>query len=150
MPQSSSGSTTKTSHITLVKDGNAFRVLEISDGTLIGVPDGTQALEVELTKEWLNLRFTTTDFMVGSNTYVVEASTVTGGVSQPWTSESGLHRSPLVERDPALEAVTQMYTKTMTLVFVIKGPVVGGTPAAEAGQARPPTTVVIRSRLDWP
>lgn len=150
MPQSSSGSTTKTSRITLVKDGDDFRMFEVSGGTVTSAPKGTQALEVELPKEMINLRFTVSDFQVGTNLYVVEASTVIAGESQPWTTEAGEHRSPLVERDATKEGVTEVYTKSMTLAFVIKGPVVAGSPAAEAGQVKPPTTVVIRSRLDWP
>jgi hypothetical protein len=150
MPQSSSGSTTKTSRITLVKDGDEFRVFEISGGTVNSDPDGPQTLDVELPKEMINLRFTTTDVQVGPHRYVVEASIVVGGESAVWATVSGEHLSPLVERDPTKEGVTEVYTKSMTLAFVIKGPVVAGSSPAEVGQVKPPTTVVIRSRLDWP
>lgn len=147
MPQFRSESTIKIVTITLTKDGDEFRLFLDSGQLMAGNGTSAPTISVELPTEALQLQFTTADIQVGTDTYVVEASTEVEGQVIPWTSDHGEHRSPLIERDPSMEGETEVYTKSMTLSFVIEGPVEDGAPPPLAGQIKPPTTVVIRSRL---
>lgn len=144
MPQSNTGSTTHECHIQCVKNGDQFQLL-----TPCGCcfdQRGTLTATLPASKE--TLRFCTTDFQDGNDLYRVEASwSVDDGRLEPWSTPApGEHWSPPICRDPNLPPAEER-TVAVTMVLAVYGPVTGSSPPPYAGEVRPPTTVVIRSRL---
>jgi hypothetical protein len=109
-------------------------------------------LEAKLPEDKECLRFSITDFQNDQGRYEVRArSAYEGGPLTLWdSSTTGEHWSPPLLREPKTPPVEE-YTVEVALVIEVYGPISTGSPAGpKVGEVKPPTTVVIRSRLGDP
>ena len=150
MPQSTTGSVTQECHLRCIKDGSQFLILAVSGCQVVN-----GVVQAEMPKGMNHLVFCITDFDAYDGRYQVRASSAIGQnqtTLQSWSSPApGEHWSPALHRDMQAPP-EETKVVAMTIELQIDGPIVTGatTPPVNAGVVRPPTTVVIRSRLEDP
>lgn len=154
MPQSNTGSVTQECHLSLSKNDGEFVLASESTECTLAQVEGELQLMAWLPKDKDRLIFCVTDFATYDGRYEVRASSAIDPSQALVAWESlvpGDHWSPSIDRDPQAPP-EETRTITMTIVLEIYGPLIAGatTPPAQAGVVKPPTTVVLRSRLEVP
>jgi len=147
MPQSASGSTTHVCQVQCTLEAGEILVWA---GPGCSMSNGV--LQAKLPEDKECLRFSITDFQTNQGHYEVKARSAFGGGSLTlWdTPTTGEHWSPPLMREPKTPPVEE-YTVEVALVIEVYGPILANSPAGQkAGEVKPPTTVVIRSRLGDP
>lgn len=148
MPQSATGSTTHVCQIQCTLE---------AEGLLVWAGPGCSmsnngVLQAKLPEDKECLRFSITDFQTNQGRYEVKARSAFGGeLLTSWDrTMTGEHWSPPLMREPKTPPVEE-YTVEVALVIEVYGPISADSPTGpKAGEVRPPTTVVIRSRLGDP